>query len=69
VLNEELRNLYTPPDIIRVIKSRRMGQAGKEACMGELRNAYNIIVGKLTEREHSDDTGVDGKILASILRK
>jgi hypothetical protein len=44
--NEELHNLHTSPDIIRVIKSRRMRWAGHIACMGKMRNAYNILVGK-----------------------
>jgi hypothetical protein len=43
--NEELHNFYASPDIIRVIKSRRMRWAGHVARMGELRNAYNILVG------------------------
>jgi hypothetical protein len=38
--------LYTSPNIIRVIKSRRMRWAGHIARTGELRNAYNILVGK-----------------------
>jgi hypothetical protein len=44
--NEELHNLYTSPNIIRMIKSRRMRWAGHVARMGELRNAYSILVGK-----------------------
>jgi hypothetical protein len=32
--NEELQNLYTPPNIIRVIKSRRMICSEHVACMG-----------------------------------
>jgi hypothetical protein len=44
--NEELHNLHTSPDIIRVIKSRRMRWAGHVAREGEMRNTYNILVGK-----------------------
>jgi hypothetical protein len=44
--NEELHNLYSSPNIIRVIKSRRMRWAEHEARMGEKRNAYRILVGK-----------------------
>jgi hypothetical protein len=44
--NEELHNLYSSPNIIRMIKSRRMRFAGNVACMGEKRNAYRILVGK-----------------------
>jgi len=39
--------LYASPNIIRVIKSRRMRGAGQAAGMREMRNAYNILVGKL----------------------
>jgi hypothetical protein len=37
--NEELRDLYSSPNIIRIIKSRRMRWAGHVARMGEKRNA------------------------------
>jgi hypothetical protein len=38
--------LYLSPNIIRIIKSRRMRWAGHVARMGEKRNAYRILVGK-----------------------
>jgi hypothetical protein len=44
--NEELRDLYSSPSIIRIIKSRRMRWAGHVAQMAERRNAYRILVGK-----------------------
>jgi len=44
--NEEFYDLYTPPNIIRAIKSRRMRWAGRAAHMGDMRNAYNILVRK-----------------------
>jgi hypothetical protein len=44
--NEELHGLYSSPNIIRVIKARRMRWAGHVARMGEVRGAYNILVGK-----------------------
>jgi hypothetical protein len=43
--NEELHNLYSSPNIIRMIKSRRMRWAGHVARMGET-NAYRILVAK-----------------------
>jgi hypothetical protein len=43
--NEELHNLYSSPNIIRMIKSRRMRWAGHLARMGVTRNAYRILVG------------------------
>jgi hypothetical protein len=44
--NEELHNLYSSPDIIRQVKSRRMRWAGHVARMGEERNMYKVLVGK-----------------------
>jgi hypothetical protein len=44
--NEELHNLYSSPDIIRQVKSRRMRWAGHVACMGEERKMYKVLVGK-----------------------
>jgi hypothetical protein len=44
--NGELHNLYSSPDIIRQIKSRRMRWAGHVARMGERRNLYRVLVGK-----------------------
>jgi hypothetical protein len=44
--NEELNNLYSSPNIIRVIKSRTMSWAGYIARMGEKRGAYRILVGR-----------------------
>jgi hypothetical protein len=44
--SEELHNLYSSPDIIRQIKSRRMRWAGHVARMGEGRNVYMVLVGK-----------------------
>jgi hypothetical protein len=41
---EELHNLCTSPNIIRVIKFRRMRGVGHVACMGEMRNACKILV-------------------------
>jgi hypothetical protein len=44
--NEDLHNLYYSPNIIIIIKSRRMRWAGNVARKGEKRNAYRILVGK-----------------------
>jgi hypothetical protein len=46
IVNEKIHNLYSSPNIIRMIKSRRMRWAGHVARMGEPRNAYRILVGK-----------------------
>ena len=44
--NEELNDLYSSPNIVRVIKSRRMRWAGHVARMGEERLVYRVLVGK-----------------------
>jgi hypothetical protein len=44
--NEELHNLYSSPDIIRMIKSGRMSLTGHVAPMGEKRNAHRVLVGR-----------------------
>jgi hypothetical protein len=44
--NEELQNLYSSPNIIRMITSRRMRWAGHVARMGKTKNAHRILVGK-----------------------
>jgi hypothetical protein len=44
--NKELYALYSSPNIIRVIKSRRLRWAGHMARMGERRGAYRALVGK-----------------------
>jgi hypothetical protein len=43
--NEELRDLYSSPSIIRIIKSRRMKWEGHVARMGVKRNTYRLLVG------------------------
>ena len=43
--NEELNDLYCSPNIVRVIKSRRMRWAGHVARMGERRGVYRVLVG------------------------
>jgi len=44
--NEELNDLYSSSNIVRVIKSRRMGWAGHVVCMGERRGVYRVLMGK-----------------------
>jgi hypothetical protein len=44
--NEELNDLYSSPNIIRVIKSKRMRWAGHVARMGKERGTYWILVGR-----------------------
>jgi hypothetical protein len=44
--NDELHNLYSLPNVVRVIKSRRMRWAGHVARMGEGRDVYRVLVGR-----------------------
>ena len=44
--NVELNDLYSPPNILRVIKSRSMRWAGHVVHMGEERGVYRVLVGK-----------------------
>ena len=66
--NEELNDLYSSPNILRVMKSRRMRWAGHVARMGEERGVYRVLVGNPRERGHLGDPGVDGRILRCIFR-
>jgi hypothetical protein len=60
---EELYALYPSPNIIRVIKSRRLRWAGHVARMGERRGAYRALVGKPEGRSHLEDPGIDRRII------
>ena len=44
--NEEISDLYSVPNILRVVKSRRMRWAGHVARMGEGRGVHRVLVGK-----------------------
>jgi hypothetical protein len=54
--NEELRDLYSSPSIIRIMKPRRMRWAGDVARMGEKRNAYRLLVGKARRKKTTRKT-------------
>jgi hypothetical protein len=58
----ELHNLYSSPDIVRQIKSRRMRWPGHVARMGEGKNVYKVLVGKPEGKNHLKDQGVDGRM-------
>jgi hypothetical protein len=49
--NEEFHNLYTLQNVVRVIRSRRMRQAGHVACIEVMRNLYKISIGKTFREE------------------
>ena len=48
IRNEELHSLFRSPNIVRVIKTRRLRWAGHVARMEEGRSAFNILTGKPT---------------------
>jgi hypothetical protein len=65
--NEELNDLYSSPNIIRVIKSRRMRWTVLLECMGERKEVWS---GNLREIEQWEDPDVDGSIILRwIFRK
>ena len=67
---EELNDPYSLPNIVRVVKSRRMRWAGHVTRMGEDRGMHSVLWGSLRERGHWEDQDVDGKItLRWIFRK
>jgi len=66
---EELNDLYSSPNTVRVIKSRRMRWAGHVARMGEERGVYRVLVGKLEGRIHWGDLGVDGWIILGCISR
>jgi hypothetical protein len=55
--------LYSSPNIIRVIKSRRLRWAGHVAGIAERRGAYRTLVGKPEVRNHLEERDVDGRII------
>jgi hypothetical protein len=59
--NEELKDLYSSPNIIPVIKSRRMRWKGHIVCMGDRRGVYRILVGNVEGRE--TEPCVNGRII------
>jgi len=60
IYNEELNDLYSSPNIVRVIKSRRMRWARHVARMGEERGRISYCWGN---RREGDQKGVDGWII------
>jgi len=69
-VNEELNDLYSLPNIVRVVKLRRMRWAGHVARMGRRETYTGFWWGNMRERDRLGDPGVDGKIILRwIFRK
>ena len=62
-VKEALNDLYCSPNIVRMIKSRRMRWAGHVARMGEERGCIGSWWGNRRERDNWGDLGVDGWII------
>jgi hypothetical protein len=61
--NEEMNDLYSLPNIVRVVKSRRMRWAGHVARMGEERGVHRVLVGKPEGKRPLGRPDVDGRII------
>ena len=61
--NEELRDLYTLPNIVQVVKSRRMRWAGHVARIGDRGGAFRVLVGGLEEKRTLGRPRLDGRII------
>ena len=68
--NEELSDRYSLPNIVRMVKWRRIRWAGHVARMGEGRGVHRVLVVNLREIDHWGDPDVDGRIILRwIFRK
>jgi hypothetical protein len=67
--NEELNDLYLSPNVILVIKARRMRWAGHVACMGGKEMHTGFWWGDLREGDHVRDPGVDWRIILKWIFK
>jgi Asp-tRNA(Asn)/Glu-tRNA(Gln) amidotransferase B subunit len=59
----ELHNLYSSPNIVRMIKHSRMRWAEHVEYSREIRNATEFWSENVNERDHSENLGVDGRII------
>jgi hypothetical protein len=60
--NENINDLYCYPNVIRVIKSRRMRWVGHVARMGKREVHKGFWWGNMSEKHHLGDPGEDGRI-------
>jgi hypothetical protein len=67
--SEELNDLYYLPNILRVVKSRRMRWAGHVARMGEGKVVHRVLVGKPEGKRPFGRPDVDGRIILRLIFK
>jgi len=67
--NEELNDLYSSPNIVRVIKSRRMRWTGHGAHMGEERGCIGSWWGNRREGDHWGDLDIDEWIILGCISR
>jgi hypothetical protein len=65
VHNEELTDLYCSPNIIRVIKLRRMRWVEHVACKGPEDVHIEFLWVNLREKDYLEEPGIDGRIILS----
>jgi hypothetical protein len=67
--NDELNDLYSSPNTVQVIKSRRMGCVGHVVRIGEERGVYRVLVGNVREIDQWGEPDVYRSILGWIFWK
>jgi len=67
--DKELHVLHSSPNIIWVIKSRRVKWTEHVACMGDRRSAYRVLVGKPEGKDHLENINVDESIILKCILK
>jgi hypothetical protein len=60
---EELNDLYSAPNIVQMIKSRRIRWVGHVARLWKRRGVHGVLVGKPEGRDLLEDLGVEGRII------
>jgi hypothetical protein len=65
----KLRSTFSSPNNIRVINPRTMRKARHVVRMGEMRNAYKVLVGKPEGKVCLWHLGVNGRIILTIIFK
>jgi hypothetical protein len=61
--DEKLNDLYSLPNIVQVVKSRRMRWVVHVARVGEERGVHRVLWGSQRERDHWGDPDVGGSII------